>query len=145
MIPWIDLSGKINLSWKQFGQRKAKYQPMLVLNPASMSNRARASVFLQIAILSSATVNNLNDSIVSYINDSQSKRFTSQLKLPVFGHNVLQRLNISFIILGLQVLSGFWMGFIYVTSWKETDFWRYLQTSLLLLSGGFVSTWCISS
>ncbi len=62
---------------------------------------------------------------ISYINDNHSKRFTSQLKLSVFGHNVLQRWNISFIILGLPVLSGFWMGFIYVTSWKETDFWRY--------------------
>lgn len=145
MIPRIDLSGKINLSWKQFGQRKAKYQPMLVLNPASMSNHAWTSVFLRIAILSSATVKNLNDSIVSYINDSQSKPFISQLKLPVFGQNVLQRWNISFIFWGLQVLSGFWMGFIYVTSWKETDFWRYLQTSFLLLRGGFFSTWCISS
>ncbi len=62
---------------------------------------------------------------ISFINDNHSKRFTSQLKLSVFGHNVLQRWNISFIILGLQVLSDLWMGFIFVTSWKETDFWRY--------------------
>lgn len=88
-------------------------------------------------MISSATVNNLNNSIVSHLNERHSKPFTSQLQLPVFGHIVLGKQNISLIIFGFRFLSCLWMWFRYVTYWKETDFWRYLQTSFSLFKQRF--------
>lgn len=81
---------------------------------------------------------------ISYINDSHSKRFTSA-KAVCLWPQCTSEMKHFIHYFGFLIVSGFWMGFIYVTSWKETDFWRYFQTSFLLLSGGFVSTWCISS